>query len=44
MHYHPGAMFDGLQDKLQGVFRRLKGEGRVNEEALNRALKRRAES
>ena len=32
-------MFDGLQDKLQGVFRRLKGEGRVNEEALNRALR-----
>ncbi len=33
------SVFDGLQDKLQGVFRRLKGEGRVNEEALNRALR-----
>jgi signal recognition particle subunit SRP54 len=37
--YHLPAMFDGLQDKLQGVFRRLRGEGRVNEEALNRALR-----
>jgi signal recognition particle subunit SRP54 len=32
-------MFDGLQDKLQGVFRRLKGEGRVSEEALRGALR-----
>ena len=32
-------MFDGLQDKLQGVFRRLKGEGRVSEEVLRGALR-----
>ena len=32
-------MFDGLQDRLQGVFRRLKGEGRVSEEALASALR-----
>ena len=32
-------MFEGLQDRLQGVFRRLKGEGRVSEEALNAALR-----
>ena len=32
-------MFDGLQDKLQGVFRRLKGEGRVSEEVLRSALR-----
>ncbi|MCZ6726816.1 MAG: signal recognition particle protein [Acidobacteria bacterium] len=32
-------MFDGLQDRLQGVFRRLKGEGRVSEEVLKRALR-----
>ena len=32
-------MFDGLQDRLQGVFRRLKGEGRVSEEALGAALR-----
>jgi len=32
-------MFDGLQDKLQGVFRRLKGEGRVSEEVLQAALR-----
>ncbi len=32
-------MFEGLQDKLQGVFRRLKGEGRVSEEALRSALR-----
>ncbi len=32
-------MFDGLQDKLQGVFRRLKGEGRVSEEVLKAALR-----
>ena len=27
-------MFDGLQGKLQEVFRQLKGEGRVSAEAL----------
>ena len=32
-------MFDGLQDKLQGVFRRLKGEGRVTKEVLDAALR-----
>ncbi len=32
-------MFDGLQDKLQGVFRRLKGEGRVSEEVLRSAMR-----
>ncbi len=32
-------MFDGLQDKLQGVFRRIKGEGRVSEEVLRAALR-----
>ncbi len=32
-------MFDGLQDRLQGVFRRLKGEGRVSREALDAALR-----
>lgn len=32
-------MFEGLQDKLQGVFRRLKGEGRVTEEVLRGALR-----
>ncbi len=32
-------MFDGLQDKLQGVFRRLKGEGRVSEQAMSQALR-----
>ena len=32
-------MFDGLQDRLQQVFRRLKGEGRVSEEALKAALR-----
>ena len=32
-------MFDGLQDRLQDVFRRLRGEGRVSEEALNGALR-----
>ena len=31
-------MFDGLQDRLQGVFRKLKGEGRVSEEVLRGAL------
>jgi signal recognition particle subunit SRP54 len=32
-------VFDGLQDRLQGVFRRLKGEGRVSEEVLRSALR-----
>jgi signal recognition particle subunit SRP54 len=32
-------MFDGLQGKLQDVFRRLKGEGRVSEEVLRSALR-----
>ncbi len=32
-------MFEGLQDKLQGVFRQLKGEGKVSEQALDQALK-----
>jgi signal recognition particle subunit SRP54 len=32
-------MFDGLQDKLQGVFRELKGEGRVSEPVLDQALR-----
>ncbi len=32
-------MFDGLQDKLQGVFRQLKGEGKVSPEALEAALR-----
>lgn len=32
-------MFDGLQDKLQGVFRRLKGEGTVTKEVLDAALR-----
>lgn len=32
-------MFDGLQDRLQGVFKRLRGEGRVSEEALQAALR-----
>jgi signal recognition particle subunit SRP54 len=32
-------MFDGLQDKLQGVFRQLKGEGRVSEPVLDQALR-----
>ena len=32
-------MFDGLQDKLQGVFRQLKGEGRVSEPVLDEALR-----
>ncbi|HEV8577506.1 MAG TPA: signal recognition particle protein [Thermoanaerobaculia bacterium] len=32
-------MFDGLQDKLQSVFRELKGEGRVSPEALDAALR-----
>jgi len=32
-------MFDGLQDKLQDTFRRLRGEGRVSEEVLRAALR-----
>jgi signal recognition particle subunit SRP54 len=32
-------MFDGLQTKLQGVFRQIKGEGKVTEESLNAALR-----
>ena len=32
-------MFDGLQDKLQDVFRQLKGEGNVTPEALDAALR-----
>ena len=32
-------MFDGLQSKLQEVFRNLRGEGRVSEEALRAALR-----
>ncbi len=32
-------MFDGLQDRLQGVFRKLKGEGRVSREVLDGALR-----
>jgi signal recognition particle subunit SRP54 len=32
-------MFDGLQDKLQGIFRDLKGEGRIGPEALEGALR-----
>jgi signal recognition particle subunit SRP54 len=32
-------MFDGLQDRLQGVFRHLKGEGRVSEDVLRGALR-----
>jgi signal recognition particle subunit SRP54 len=32
-------MFDGLQGKLQDVFRQLKGEGRVGPEALDAALR-----
>ncbi|HEX6203255.1 MAG TPA: signal recognition particle protein [Thermoanaerobaculia bacterium] len=32
-------MFDGLQGKLQEVFRQLKGEGRISEESLDAALR-----
>jgi signal recognition particle subunit SRP54 len=32
-------MFDGLQDKLQNVFRDLRGEGRITPETLENALK-----
>ena len=34
-----GLMFDGLQGKLQPVFRTLRGEGRVSEEVLRAALR-----
>ena len=32
-------MFDSLQSKLQGVFRRLKGEGKISPEVLDAALR-----
>ncbi len=32
-------MFDGLQNKLQDVFRQIKGEGKVTEESLDAALR-----
>ncbi len=32
-------MFDGLQNKLQDVFRQLKGEGKITPEALEAALR-----
>jgi signal recognition particle subunit SRP54 len=32
-------MFDGLQGKLQDVFRQLKGEGKLTEESLDAALR-----
>jgi signal recognition particle subunit SRP54 len=32
-------MFDGLQGKLQDVFRQIKGEGRVTEETLQAAMR-----
>ncbi len=32
-------MFDGLQNKLQDVFRRLRGEGKVSREVLDSALR-----
>ncbi|MEM9552863.1 MAG: signal recognition particle protein [Acidobacteriota bacterium] len=32
-------MLDGLQDRLQGVFRRLKGEGTISKEVLDAALR-----
>jgi signal recognition particle GTPase len=32
-------MFDGLQNKLQEVFRRLKGEGTVSREVLDAPLR-----
>jgi imidazoleglycerol phosphate dehydratase HisB len=32
-------MFEGLQDKFQEVFKRLKGEGKISEEHLAAALK-----
>ncbi len=33
------AMFDGLQNKLQEVFRNLRGEGKISEEVLQGALR-----
>ncbi|HXU47113.1 MAG TPA: signal recognition particle receptor subunit alpha, partial [Thermoanaerobaculia bacterium] len=33
------AMFEGLQNKLQEVFRNLRGEGRISEEVLTSALR-----
>lgn len=33
------AMFDGLQGKLQDVFRQIKGEGKITEESLDAALR-----
>src|SRR5262249_28785292 len=33
------SMFDGLQNKLQDVFRNLKGEGKVTPESLEAALR-----
>ena len=32
-------MFEGLSDKLQDVFRRLRGEGRITAEDLAAALR-----
>src|SRR6188472_1602499 len=32
-------MFEGLQDKFQDVFKRLRGEGKITEEHLAQALK-----
>lgn len=32
-------MFEGLSDRLQGVFQRLRGKGRVSEEDVNEALR-----
>ena len=32
-------MFDGLQDKLQGVFRSLRSEGRISEDHVRRAVR-----
>ena len=32
-------MFDGLQNKLQDVFRRLRGEGKITKETLDAALR-----
>jgi signal recognition particle subunit SRP54 len=32
-------MFDGLQEKLEGTFRRLRGEGKISEEVLKASLR-----
>ena len=32
-------MFDALQDRLQGTFKRLRGEGKISEEVLQSALR-----